>query len=275
MDEFATYYDIFNLQPGSSQQDLKEAYKRLVKQWHPDRFASDPINLKIAEEKIKTINIAYEALKAHQEGSYFSHSISGSSSYTTSVKTRRTSPKDYFNDAKHLAKLGQYRKAAEELSHAVKLESKYAAAYHLRGILFTVIGFERRGESDLRKAALLGIVSLDYDSDVIILVQSCDDFKHFRHLLKKEVKSDQSTSTRKHQPSESFNSYSSRFHNQSPSSVKSTQTGSDKIKDIRQERQRHRQLKKDKLKQEKLQREQEEKNRKASKQSESVEEEIS
>ncbi len=63
MDNFATYYDLFNLRPEASHQDLKAAYKRLVKQWHPDRFASDPVNLRIAEEKIKTINIAYEALK--------------------------------------------------------------------------------------------------------------------------------------------------------------------------------------------------------------------
>jgi WD40 repeat protein len=256
MDEFSTYYDLFNLQPNSSQQDLKGAYKRLVKQWHPDRFANDPINLKIAEEKIKAINIAYEALKAHQEGSHFGRSTSGFSSHATSVKTRRTSPRDYFDDAKRLAQTGQYREAAEELSYAIKLEPKYAAAYHLRGILFTILGFERRGGSDLRKAAVLGVISFDYDSDISELVRTNDDFKYFRHLLKKEVDSDSQTN-----PSKTSSSSHPKVHPEDGSysrqpKSKSSQSSGSHIKDIRQARQQHKRLKKEKLKQEKIRREQ-------------------
>lgn len=254
MDEFATYYNLFNLRPGYSPQDLKEAYKRLVKQWHPDRFASDPANLKIAEEKIKTINVAYEALKAHQEGSYAGVS-SGASSYATSVKTHRTSPQDYFNDAKRLTRLGQYREAAEELTHAVKLESKYAAAYHLRGVLFTVLGFERRGGSDLSRAAALGIISFDYDNEVADFIRVCDDFKPFRHLLKKEITQDQRENPSTYSDSPNSENYTKETPQSGPPKSKASQAERSRVEDIYQERQRQRRLKEERLKEEKLNRE--------------------
>lgn len=187
MDEFSTYYTLFNLPPSASQQDLKGAYKRLVKQWHPDRFANDPINLKIAEEKIKIINIAYEALKAHQEGSHFGLPTSGTSSHTTSVKTHRTSPREFYDQAKRLIKTGQYREAADELTHAIKLNSNYAAAYHLRGILFSALGFENRGSSDFRRASEYGLYLVDYDDEIIDLIRNHKDFRHLIYLLKKDT----------------------------------------------------------------------------------------
>ncbi|QQE65423.1 hypothetical protein GFS31_21110 [Leptolyngbya sp. BL0902] len=178
MDEFAAYYTLFNLRPEASPQDLKVAYKRLVKQWHPDRFATDPVNLSIAEEKIKTINIAYEALKARQEGDFSGMSFSNASRYTTSVKTRRTSPKEFYDHAKTLIKAEQYKDAADELAHAIKLNSNYAAAYHLRGILFSVLGFENRASSDFRRASEYGLYQVDYDDEIINLITNHQDFRY-------------------------------------------------------------------------------------------------
>ncbi|NBV21389.1 MAG: hypothetical protein EBS05_05635 [Proteobacteria bacterium] len=50
------------LQPGASAEEIKRAYLTLVKRWHPDRFAHDPAQQKQAEERMKAINVAYEAL---------------------------------------------------------------------------------------------------------------------------------------------------------------------------------------------------------------------
>lgn len=58
------YLKVLDLQPGASQKDIKQAYKDLVLVWHPDRFPNSPRLQKIAEEKIKEINTAYDNLNS-------------------------------------------------------------------------------------------------------------------------------------------------------------------------------------------------------------------
>jgi WD40 repeat protein len=163
MSELDTYYQLFNLKPGASKQDLKQAYKRLAKQWHPDRFANDPTNARIAEEKIKAINVAYEILQTHQVGS------DGQASYrqtTTTIRTRKATPQESFDKAKFFAKRGQYTEAAEELGKAVKLDAKFAEAYYFRSLVFSEIGFEHRSRSDSRRALELGFKVVNLDLEV-------------------------------------------------------------------------------------------------------------
>jgi hypothetical protein len=55
-------YEVLELRPGYSQDDLKQAYKDLAQVWHPDRFAHNPRLKERAEDKLKQINTAYEVL---------------------------------------------------------------------------------------------------------------------------------------------------------------------------------------------------------------------
>jgi molecular chaperone DnaJ len=57
------YYDVLGITRGASEQDIKSAFRRLAKDCHPDRNASD----KSAEQKFKELNEAYEALKDPQK----------------------------------------------------------------------------------------------------------------------------------------------------------------------------------------------------------------
>jgi large-conductance mechanosensitive channel len=68
-DNFNQYYQILGLRKGASEEEIKEAYKDLVKVWHPDRFTHDPDLQKKAEEKLKVINFAYERLIEYLEKS--------------------------------------------------------------------------------------------------------------------------------------------------------------------------------------------------------------
>lgn len=52
------YYESLGLQKGASDEEIKKAYRRLAKQYHPDLHPGD----KAAEEKFKEIGEAYEVL---------------------------------------------------------------------------------------------------------------------------------------------------------------------------------------------------------------------
>src|SRR4030095_11043958 len=56
-------YELFGLAPGSSVEELKKAYRDLVKVWHPDRFGGNPPLQRKAQEKLKQVNLAYERLQ--------------------------------------------------------------------------------------------------------------------------------------------------------------------------------------------------------------------
>jgi tetratricopeptide (TPR) repeat protein len=56
-------YEILQLEPGAPPDRVRQAYRNLVKAWHPDRFAGNPRLQRQAEEKLKELNDAYEQLK--------------------------------------------------------------------------------------------------------------------------------------------------------------------------------------------------------------------
>ncbi|MEI6860917.1 MAG: J domain-containing protein [Verrucomicrobiota bacterium] len=59
MDDLHDSYRVLEVVPGASPDELKRAYRDLVKVWHPDRFADDPRLQGRAQEKLKQINLAY------------------------------------------------------------------------------------------------------------------------------------------------------------------------------------------------------------------------
>ena len=57
------YYEVLGVQKGASENDLKKAYRKMAKKWHPD---ANPDN-NDAEEKFKEVNEAYAVLSDAQK----------------------------------------------------------------------------------------------------------------------------------------------------------------------------------------------------------------
>lgn len=55
------------LEPGATSADIKQAYRQLAIQWHPDRHAQTPEMRATAERRMVEINSAYQYLKTHFE----------------------------------------------------------------------------------------------------------------------------------------------------------------------------------------------------------------
>ena len=54
-------YKVLGLEPGATDEQVKSAYKELVKKYHPDRYQNNPLE-ELAEEKLREINEAYDMI---------------------------------------------------------------------------------------------------------------------------------------------------------------------------------------------------------------------
>ena len=57
-------FEVLALRPGATSSEIKEAYRDLVKVWHPDRFGNDGRLREKAEHQLKLINEAYRTLQS-------------------------------------------------------------------------------------------------------------------------------------------------------------------------------------------------------------------
>jgi hypothetical protein len=61
-EDYLRNYLILGIKPGASWKQLRQAYKKLVNAWHPDRFQQNARQKKLAEEKTKEITQSYKEL---------------------------------------------------------------------------------------------------------------------------------------------------------------------------------------------------------------------
>ena len=70
-------YAVLGVSPSASDEEIKRAYRELVKKYHPDNYANNPL-ADLAEAKMKEVNEAYDAIvKSRTQGGYQSQSAGG------------------------------------------------------------------------------------------------------------------------------------------------------------------------------------------------------
>ena len=62
-------YEVLGVPQGASEEEIKAAYRELVKKYHPDKYQNNPL-ADLAEEKLREVNEAYEYLEKHGMGGY-------------------------------------------------------------------------------------------------------------------------------------------------------------------------------------------------------------
>jgi tetratricopeptide (TPR) repeat protein len=143
-------YEILELEPGASPAQVKRAYRKLVKIWHPDRFLN-PKQKQEAEEKIKQINAAYNKLKS--EPPTTEQSSSSLPKNPPKVSVKRWDAEAFYTLGVENVTEGRYEEAIANFTHAIRLNPYYIDAYKYRGLVCSQLGYEYRATSDLNKAA--------------------------------------------------------------------------------------------------------------------------
>src|SRR5262245_34692195 len=94
---------VLGLERGATKQAIKDAYRDLIKVWHPDRFGSDARLREKAQDKLKEVNAAFEQLRG----------------YSPSDSTRRAEPARTNDD------FGGYRTPEAPLKRAKSGRSRH------------------------------------------------------------------------------------------------------------------------------------------------------
>ena len=71
-------YEVLGVSPGATDEDIKKAYRRLSRQYHPDANVNNP-NPKLAEEKFKEVQQAYNQIMKEKQQGYTGGYQNGSS----------------------------------------------------------------------------------------------------------------------------------------------------------------------------------------------------
>ncbi len=140
-------YEVLGVSKNASQEEIKSAYRKLAKQYHPDRYIGNPL-ADLAAEKFKEINEAYDTLT----GGNASGSYSGSSHSSYSGAGNFAQIRNYIN-------IGSIDEA-ERLLDAIT--DRNAEWFYLKGMVCLRRGWHTQGVNFIRQAVNMAPNNLEY-----------------------------------------------------------------------------------------------------------------
>lgn len=85
-------YEILEIEPGATDEEIRRAWRELTLVWHPDRFENDSELRAKAEERLKRINQAYQMLQRGENRRSRSRSSSESRTYSGGGRSGPSEP---------------------------------------------------------------------------------------------------------------------------------------------------------------------------------------
>lgn len=159
MNDVARSYAVLKIPATATPESVKQAYRKLAKLWHPDRYINDPILRAKAEAEIKKINQAYAVIKAdwdskQSNSGFLRNSASYSSPQKSPTKVAKTqnTPEFYYHQGMSDLESKNYNAALNSFAQAIKLNPNYLEAYQCRGFILSKLGYDLRAEAEFKKA---------------------------------------------------------------------------------------------------------------------------
>lgn len=140
-------YDVLGISPDASDEDIKKAYRRLSRKYHPDANVDNP-NKEQAEEKFKEVQSAYQTImnqKSSDTGKEYRSGFTGSGGFGSfagygAYGSRETADDEdalYINAAYRYAANGLYREAMNTLR---QVKIKNARYYYVKAVASAGLG---------------------------------------------------------------------------------------------------------------------------------------
>ncbi len=142
-------YKVLGVSPEASDEEIKKAYRRLAKEYHPDRNPGDPI----AAKKMQQINDAYDQIKNPEKAQQSYGGYQGYESHS------RQSGADYENVAYHYIRFGRFREALNVLAGVA---SRNARWYYLSALANNGLGNQVTALEHIRRAVSMDPGNREY-----------------------------------------------------------------------------------------------------------------
>lgn len=158
-------YEVLGIKEGASEEEVKKAYRELVKKYHPDQYQDNPLS-KLAEDKLREINGAYDyILKNNKSDSANSRGSSGGwsgwSKNKSSSNTNSSSDgnNELYNKIKMHIRSGNI-KLAEDMLNGIS--DRTAEWYYLSGLVCLRKGWYDEARSNIQTAASMDPDNFEY-----------------------------------------------------------------------------------------------------------------
>lgn len=119
-------YEVLGVSETATDEEIKSAYRKLAKKYHPDNYADNPL-ADVAEQKMKEINEAYDAInQMRQKGK-------GTGSTNSSSYSANNSSSSQFHSVRIYIQRNMISQA-ESILNSTPIGNRTAEWYYLKGM---------------------------------------------------------------------------------------------------------------------------------------------
>lgn len=149
-------YQTLGISPSASDEEVKTAYRRLAKKYHPDKYVNSPL-ADLAGEKMKEINEAYDQIMKERR----EHKNGASGSFYGGYAGGRSAGSSDYADVRNMIYSGRIADA-EQILDGVPPERRNAEWYFLKGTILYRRGWLEEAFSDISRACQMDPGNTEY-----------------------------------------------------------------------------------------------------------------
>ena len=151
-------YKVLGVSPNASDEEIKQAYRRLAKKYHPDLHPGD----EEAAKQMQKINAAYEKIKNPEKaqqgyGGYSQYDPFGG--YQQRTYTQDGSGDNYQRAAMNYIRFGRYQEAINALNNATSRDARW---YYLSALAHDGLGNHVTALEHIRRAVSMDPGNQEY-----------------------------------------------------------------------------------------------------------------
>ncbi|RLE17096.1 MAG: hypothetical protein DRJ14_07360 [Acidobacteria bacterium] len=156
------YYELLQVNKNASQDEIASAFRKLIKQHHPDRY-SDPEEKAEAEKLFQKITAAFNVLKDPEKRTIYDRGLASDNENVKQTDTKEQANQFFKNGLHQLNNLSNAKVAEEFFKKAVYLDKDNAKyLFYLATVMGSDPRKRRKAVEHLEKAITLDPFSAEY-----------------------------------------------------------------------------------------------------------------